>query len=70
MEVQENGDIICPSCKSGEMHPTRNGKILIRVWKVQDEEQKWWSQCLVCSGFYDENLNETPDKHDPEKGWF
>jgi len=51
------------------MHP--DGKrLLIRADKVC-VRGRWLSQCLVCSGYYDAQLNETvPDQHDRSKGWF
>ena len=58
----------CPTCGASEMHP-REYKVLIRGYKVHANGH-WWSQCLVCSGYYDVSLNETPDKHNPNKGWF
>ena len=59
----------CPTCGASECHPYSTEKILIRGAKHFDSSGAW-SQCLVCSGYYDLNLNEQPDKHDPEKGWF
>jgi hypothetical protein len=62
-------DVRCPKCNAVEMHP--NGKrLLIRAFKYADENGKWWSQCLVCSGGYDENLVFNQENHDPSKGWF
>lgn len=61
-------DLTCPTCGSGEMHP--NGEnILIRGFKVHHGGH-WWSQCLVCSGYYDKDLVPQPDKWDRDKGWF
>jgi len=60
----------CPTCGASEEHPYRTDAVLIRGFKVTDEKGNCWSQCLVCSGYYDTDLNETPDNHDPEKGWF
>lgn len=65
----------CPTCGAGELHPADADKPigekrwLLRPFKVGDEHG-WWSQCLVCSGFYDKDLNEQPEKHDASKGWF
>ena len=57
----------CPKCKSNEMHP--NGKwLLIRAYKTYAGD-KWWSQCLVCAGYYDEKLRIIPDVK-PKGGWF
>lgn len=61
--------VTCPTCGAQEMHP--NGEVLlIRGFKVF-HSGAWWSQCLVCAGYYDENLvwkgNEAGD---PDGGWF
>lgn len=61
-------DLRCPTCGSGEMHPTEH-KLLIRGLKVCTEGY-WWSQCLVCAGHYDAQLNDTPGNYDPKLGWF
>ena len=58
----------CPNCGSGEMHPTKD-QLLVRALKVHDKAG-WWSQCLVCAGYYDSKLNHTPDCGDPAIGWF
>jgi hypothetical protein len=59
----------CPSCGAGEMHP--NGHhLLIRGFKIYDSEGMAWSQCLRCAGWYDANLDETPENYDSQKGWF
>jgi hypothetical protein len=61
--------ISCPTCGNHEMHP-RKHQLLIRAYKVYSNGQDW-SQCLVCSGYYDKDtLNETPNSHDEKKGWF
>ena len=59
----------CPQCGALEDHPTRDDAILIRGCKVHDKHGVW-SQCLVCSGYYDEDLKEQPTKHRNNKGWF
>jgi hypothetical protein len=59
----------CPVCGAQEMHPTL-ALLLIRGFKVSDSEGRWYSQCLVCAGYYDSNLEYTPLAGDPEKGWF
>jgi Zn ribbon nucleic-acid-binding protein len=59
----------CPNCGAQEMHPSQD-RLLIRGFKVTDENGISYSQCLVCAGYYDSNLNYTPEKGDPEKGWF
>jgi len=58
----------CPNCGNQELHPTENA-ILIRALKVFDEFGAW-SQCLVCSGGYDENLVWHENRHNPNAGWF
>lgn len=68
-------DVFCPTCGNGEIHPADTGKpVLERRWllrpnKVHDGKC-WWSQCLVCAGYYDKTLTETTDTFDREKGWF
>jgi hypothetical protein len=62
-------EVVCPNCGVSEMHPDSD-KLLIRGFKVCDSEGYWWSQCLVCSGYYDSELNETPNNWDRDKGWF
>lgn len=57
-------ELTCPKCGAHEMHPD-GGKLLIRAYKVDN-----YSQCLVCAGYYDKDLNETPDNFDRTKGWF
>ena len=65
----------CPRCGVGETHPEDAHKELlerrltIRGFKI-DMGKGWESQCLVCSGYYDKDLKETPQKHDGNKGWF
>lgn len=63
------GYMHCPTCGNGEKHPTMDGKVLIRGNKFYDRGNAW-SQCLVCSGYYDHKLKETPKNHDENKGWF
>ena len=60
----------CPICGASEDHPYSTDWILIRGYKYTDENGHCWSQCLVCSGYYDQELNPKPKNHDPEKGWF
>jgi hypothetical protein len=61
----------CPRCHNGEEHPHSKEMILIRGFKVCDKRGRWWSQCLVCSGYYNPlTLAVTPDSHNPEEGWF
>ncbi len=61
---------MCPTCGAGEMHPTKE-LLLVRAYKVTDQEGDW-SQCLVCAGAYDEDLNpiEGLTRKDLTKGWF
>ena len=69
-------DVACPRCGAGEMHPADIGKplseqrLLIRGFKVSDAKGHWWSQCLVCAGYYDKALNETPKNFTRHQGWF
>ncbi len=69
----------CPKCGAGEMHPDGD-KLLVRAFKVEDQGH-WWSQCLVCSGYYEKRrihdaagkrveYELTPGRHDPKRGWF
>jgi len=62
-------EVKCPMCGAEEIHP--NGKhVLIRAFKVEDKGH-WYSECLVCAGFYDKNLNPRKGGRDPTKnGWF
>jgi hypothetical protein len=58
----------CPKCKHFEVHP--NGKqLLIRAYKVYSGD-KWWSQCLVCSGYYTTDLTVPDVNAKPKGGWF
>jgi hypothetical protein len=60
-------EVKCPTCGAEEMHP--DGKhVLIRGFKVETNGH-WWSQCLVCAGFYDKNLVPVATG-DKQKGWF
>jgi hypothetical protein len=61
-------DVTCPHCGASEMHPTEDW-LLICAFKVYDS-QGAWSQCLVCAGYYDEELNYDEEAGDPNKGWF
>ena len=61
--------LTCPKCGATELHPTEKNSVLIRAFKVTDDEGSW-SQCLVCSGGYDANLVWHKDNHNPNKGWF
>lgn len=68
---ERTDDSMCPECNAPENHPTDHDAVLVRGCKVVDEDGNDWSQCLVCSGYYDpKTLAETPDNHNPEKGWF
>ncbi len=76
--------ISCPTCRSPEEHPTLTcgsptGRqfpvLLIRSFKVCDEAGYWWSQCLVCAGYYDRLLKVVPKdgrltNEMRGKGWF
>ena len=62
-------ELRCPKCGNPEIHPAMN-KLLIRANKVHDSAG-WWSECLVCAGYYDKDLNETPENYKPnDKHWF
>lgn len=70
------GELRCPKCGATEMHPDGD-KLLIRGYKVEMGDGYWWSQCLVCAGYYAQGLKngkpiyrETPEKFNDEKGWF
>lgn len=67
--------LTCPKCGSPEMHPDGD-KLLIRGFKVYNH-MKWWSQCLVCAGYYNPDLTVKPvgsDGVNPDYnhngGWF
>lgn len=62
-------DLICPTCGAEEMHPDGD-KILIRGFKIGDDSGYWWSQCLVCAGYYTKDLKVIDEKMKPEGGWF
>lgn len=69
-------EVTCPNCGAGETHPadahlpSYEQRLLIRGYKVCDEKGHWWSQCLVCSGYYDENLEPNQEAWKREEGWF
>jgi hypothetical protein len=54
----------CPACDAPESHPDGD-KILIRGYKVDN-----LSQCLVCSGYYDDDLNVIDPMARTKGGWF
>ncbi|KKL70834.1 hypothetical protein LCGC14_2100970 [marine sediment metagenome] len=58
----------CPTCGSPEMHPDGD-KLLIRVYKVYQDGLEW-SQCLVCAGYYDKDLNVIDEAARPTGGWY
>ena len=58
----------CPVCGAEEMHPNGH-QLLIRGFKVFDTDGAR-SQCLVCSGGYNKDLEWTQSSHDTSKGWF
>jgi hypothetical protein len=68
-------DVLCPKCGAGELNPKTahlpplDREVLIRAFKAQDDSGHWWSQCLVCAGFFDKDGNELQGG-DKEKGWF
>lgn len=61
-------EVRCPNCGSPEMHPDGD-KLLIRAYKVFDDGGTW-SQCLVCAGYYDENLRVIDMAAHPTTGWY
>lgn len=68
MIVSTSDPLTCPKCGAVEMHP--NGKwLLIRGFKVHTRG-RWWSQCLVCAGYYDANLQPIDLMAKPDGGWF
>ena len=69
-------DLVCPKCGAGEMHPDGE-HLLVRGFKVCDKHGHWWSQCLVCAGYYNADLTVKPigsdginPDYDKTKGWF
>lgn len=61
-------ELTCPKCGAKEMHP--NGRwLLIRGYKVH-HRGRWWSQCLVCAGYYTKDLVVIDLDAKPEGGWF
>jgi hypothetical protein len=62
-------DVECPTCGAGEMHPDGE-HILIRGFKVCDDDGYWWSQCLVCAGYYSPDLAFDQQAGDRDEGWF
>jgi len=61
-------ELVCPKCGAKEMHPDGD-KLLIRGHKVW-RDGSWWSKCLVCSGYYDKDLNCPDPWAKTEGGWF
>ena len=59
----------CPRCSVGEHHPNLEGHVLIRV-RILEDEGHWYSQCLVCAGWWNEKLQPTPGRYEESKGWF
>ena len=69
MKVTITNILSCPRCGHEENHPTFRDAVLIRGHKVY--RNGWWSQCLVCSGYYDPvTLRVTEHNHNPKTGWF
>lgn len=56
-------DVKCPTCGVGP------SMVAIRGFKVF-MQGKWWSQCLVCAGYYDKDFNLTPQAFEKDRGWF
>lgn len=74
MKIQLKG-LHCPKCKAPEYrrpdqaHP---GMLNIRGFKVEIDGY-WWSQCLVCAGYYGRgnNADVVPSPmYKENKGWF
>lgn len=63
----------CPNCGASEVRERNEDgttkTINIRGFKVCDKNRYWWSQCLVCAGYYDEGRNPSDDSW-RDKGWF
>ncbi len=72
MKISVTPDVVCPVCKAEEKHPTNQGEVQIRGFKVQCTlTGRWKSQCLVCSGGYDKVGGTFYEaNHNPIKGWF
>jgi len=71
MQINLISGLQCPHCLSPEEHPTEPDKVLIRGFKVCDNDDNWWSHCLVCSGNYDKELNWIENKPlNRDEGWF
>ena len=71
MVIQE---IKCPKCGAEETFINKAGKelLLIRGYKVHDNG-RWWSQCLVCSGYYPDpnNLEISNENYNTDNAyWF
>lgn len=68
--------LTCPRCGNGEVHPRHKHLALIRGRKVCDDAGNWWSQCLVCAGYYYPNslvlVPKSVQVHyaNAGKGWF
>lgn len=69
-------DCKCPTCGAEEVHPDDANKpvferrLLVRGFKVYNNNH-WWSQCLVCAGYYDAELKWLGnDAGNPDAGWF
>ena len=67
---EQTEDSFCPTCNAPEKHPYDSNSILVRGYKFTDEHGHW-SQCLVCSGFYNpDTLEPNAENHNRGKGWF
>lgn len=74
MRIIVTDSITCPRCGAGELvnpdAPITEWHWQIRPNKVCDDKG-WWSQCLVCAGYYDKpGGTYTHENGDPKKGWF
>jgi len=70
MLIQVVNGLHCPHCLSPESHPTDEDKILIRGYKVQEDDGRWASHCMVCSGNYNEKLEWLNLPLNRDEGWF
>ena len=62
-------EVKCPRC--GAPEECRKSEIHLRVNKICTADGTWMSQCLVCSGGYDQPFGTFDEKnHKPNLGWF
>ena len=75
--IKEFGDgEQCPNCGATEVVKSEkgiHGKVdmwLLRCCKFDDDKGNMWHQCLVCAGYYDEDLLYDMTKGATDKGWY